>query len=254
EHFARNRSGNYARARTKPVNPKSERQQLVRTVLAYLTERWAETLTPEERDAWNAYAAGVAMKNKLGETIKLSGFNHYFRSNAYLCRRGETIVDAGPINNTLPEKDPDLYITTEVHEQRFNIHFNDALDWAKETGAWLWMLQGKPQNPQRYFFDGPYRGVKDKAGVDDTGISTPEQSTNLWVVGEGQKIWYQLRIQRVDGRISEPEYSTAPGSISQGVKASIIAEQPNKILSCITVIIVKNLCHFFCIVQFSFDS
>lgn len=202
--FARNRYGNYMRARTKPVNPNSERQQEVRTVITYLAERWAETLTGDQRDAWGVYASSVSMKNKLGETINLSGFNHYIRSNAYLCRRGETIVDDGPINYTLPEKDPTLYITTEVHEQRFNIHFDDTMAWAKETGAWLFMLQGRPQNPQRNFFAGPYRGVKDKAGVDDTGISTPEQSTNLWVVGEGQKVWYQLRIQRIDGRISEP--------------------------------------------------
>jgi len=202
--FARNRYGNYVRARTKPVNPNSERQQEVRTVLAYLCERWAETLTSVQRDAWNTYAAAVAMKNKLGETIKLSGFNHYIRSNAYLCRRNETIVDAGPTVFTLPDKDPLLSITTEVHEQRFNITFDDTMAWCTEDGAWLFILQGQPQNPQRNFFAGPYRGVKDKAGVDPGGISSPEQSTNLWVVATGQKVWYQLRIQRADGRITEP--------------------------------------------------
>jgi len=202
--FARNRYGNYARARTKPVNPKTELQSEVRTVMAYLAERWAETLTDEQRIAWNDYGAGVAMKNKLGEVVHLSGFNHYIRSNAYLRRREETVVDAGPTNLTLPEQDPTLYITTEVHEQRFNIHFDDTMDWCSETDAWLFMLQGKPQNPQRFFFDGPFHGVKDKAGVSNGGISSPEQSTNLWVVAEGQKVWYQLRIQRADGRISEP--------------------------------------------------
>lgn len=202
--YARNRYGNYARARTKPVNPNSVLQQEVRTVMAYLCERWAETLTAIQRTAWNDYASAVVMKNKLGEAIKLSGFNHYIRSNATLSRRGETLVDAGPTDFTLPEKDPSLSITTEVHEQRFNITFNDTMDWASENGGWLFMLQGKPQNPQRNFFGGPFKGIKDKAGSDGNGPDSPEQSSNLWVVAEGQKVWYQLRIARADGRISEP--------------------------------------------------
>ncbi|MBA7623568.1 hypothetical protein ES703_30965 [subsurface metagenome] len=202
--FARNRYGSYVRARTKPVNVDSALQQEVRTVIAFLADRWAQTLTGVQRTAWNDYAAAVGMKNKLGETIHLSGFNHYIRSNSYVKRRAETLYDDGPTDFTLPAQDPTLEITTEVHEQRFNIHFDDTMDWTSETGAWLFMLQGKPQNPQRNFFAGPYKGVKDKAGDDGDGPTTPEQSTNLWVVAEGQKVWYQLRIQRADGRLSEP--------------------------------------------------
>jgi len=202
--FARNRYGNYVRAKTKPINPKTERQTEVRVAMTYLAERWAETLTSDQRDAWGVYASEVAMNNKLGEAIHLSGFNHYMRSNATLCRRGETLVDDGPTTFSLPDKDPTLSITTEVHEQRFNITFDDTMDWCTEDGAFLFILQGQPQNPQRNFFAGPYRGVKDKAGVDPGGISSPAQSTNLWVLAAGQKVWYQLRILRADGRISEP--------------------------------------------------
>jgi len=202
--FARNRYGNYVRARTKPVNPKSERQNLVRATLAYLTERWAETLTGDQRDAWGVYAAGVAMKNALGEAIKLSGFNHYIRSNANVVRRGETPYDDGPAVNTLPDQDPSLEITTEVHEQRFNIHFNSEMAWASEEAGWMWIMQGMPQSPQRNFFAGPYRGMKDKNGETPGPLASPEQSTNLWVVTAGQKVWYKIRLQRADGRITEP--------------------------------------------------
>ncbi|MBA7477995.1 hypothetical protein ES707_13410 [subsurface metagenome] len=202
--FARNRFGNYVRSRTKPVNPSSERQNLVRATLAYLTEHWAETVTPEEREAWGVYAAGTPMKNKLGETIKLTGFNHFIRSNANLHRRGETIVAAGPAINGLPDQDPSLRITTEVHEQRFNIYFNSDMAWASEEAGWMWILQGMPQSPQRNFFGGPYRGMKDKNGETPGPLASPEQSTNLWVVTAGQKVWYKIRLQRADGRISEP--------------------------------------------------
>jgi len=79
--YARNRYGNYARARTKPVNPNSAQQQVIRGAMQELTTRWAQTLTALQRAAWNLYGTNVAMLNKLGETIKLSGFNHYLRSN-----------------------------------------------------------------------------------------------------------------------------------------------------------------------------
>lgn len=203
--YARNRYGNYVRSRTKPVNPDSERQNLVRSVIAYLTEYWAETLDAAKRDAWNAYADGVVMKNKLGEAIKLSGFNHFIRSNANVCRRGETIYDAAPTDNTLPDQDPSLRITTEVHEQRFNIYFDADMAWTEEPTGWMWILQGMPQNPQRNFFGGPYRGMKDKNGeVNNGGLASPERCSNLWVVAEGQKVWYKIRLQRADGRITEP--------------------------------------------------
>lgn len=172
--------------------------------MAYLTEYWADTVTNDQRLAWGVYAAATAMKNKLGETIKLSGFNHFIRSNANLQRRGETIVAAGPAINGLPDQDPSLRITTEVHEQRFNIYFDTGMAWASEEAGWMWILQGMPQNPTRNFFGGPYRGMKDKNGETPGPLTSPEQSTNLWVVTAGQKIWYQIRLQRADGRITEP--------------------------------------------------
>jgi len=79
--FARNRYGNYCRARTKPTNPNTSRQQDVRASLAFLTDRWSNTLTALQRAAWNLYGDSVAMTNRLGETTKLTGFNHYIRSN-----------------------------------------------------------------------------------------------------------------------------------------------------------------------------
>ncbi|GAH76569.1 unnamed protein product [marine sediment metagenome] len=43
--FARNKSGAYIRNRTKPVNPKSTRQEAARAVVSYLAQRWHEDLT-----------------------------------------------------------------------------------------------------------------------------------------------------------------------------------------------------------------
>lgn len=207
--FARNRFGNYLRAKTKPVNPNSPGQAIVRSVLAFLTAAWSQTLTPDEREQWNLYGKNVAMKNKLGEVIFLTGFNHYIRSNTLLKLRGEALVSAGPAIFELPAKDPTIRVTIEVHESRTNLYFDADMDWVKEDGGWLFILEGMPQNPQRNFFGGPYLGIKDKHGEAATPIESPEHFTHLHVLSEGQKVWYQFRIQRADGRISEPFYTNA---------------------------------------------
>lgn len=205
--FARNRFGNYLRAKTKPVNPNSPSQAVTRSTLAFLTARWSRTLTDDQREAWNMYGKNVAMKNRLGEVIFLTGFNHYFRSNALLKLRGETLVDDGPAIFELPAKDPTIEIQPEVHEQKCKLTFDDQMDWVSEDNAWLFILEGMPQNPQRNFFGGPYLGIKDKHGEETTPITSPEWFTNLHFLSAGQRVWYQFRIQRADGRISEPFYA-----------------------------------------------
>lgn len=213
--FARNRSGNYARARTKPVNPNNSssmfardrdenNQNIIKSTMATLTARWARVLTAAQRTAWNLYAANLAMKNKLGETINLTGFNHYIRSNTFLMARGETLVDAGPTIFELPEKDPSIVIQPEVWEQKAKLTFDDTMDWVDEDEAFLLIREGRPQNAQRNFFAGPYLGWKDKGGDSITPKTSPDWFTNLHFLAEGQKVWYDLRIIRADGRLSEP--------------------------------------------------
>lgn len=200
---ARNRFGNYIRARTKPINPSSARQQTVRGNLATLTARWGQILTPVQRTAWNLYAASVAMKNRLGEVVYLSGFNHYLRSNMWLLDLGGTLVDDGPTIFSLPEKDGTIAITASEATQAVTIAFNDAADWGGEDDAYLVVLFGSPQNPQRNYFKGPWRGIGHLDGVTETPITSPLPVTNVFIMTELQRVWCRFRILRADGRISE---------------------------------------------------
>jgi len=202
--FARNRYGNYVRCRTKPINPKTTRQQLVRSSLAILSYRWSQILTGVQRTAWNLYGSSVSMKNRLGESIFLTGYNHYIRSNMFLTIRGETIVDAGPTVFELPEQDPTITVAPQMHEQRCAITFDDTMEWCDEVGAFLIIREGSPQNAQRNFFAGPFLGYKDKAGKAAEPYTSPENITNLHVLTTGQKVWYEFRIIRADGRLSQP--------------------------------------------------
>lgn len=201
--FARNRYGNYVRARTKPINPNSTRQVKIRSILALLTERWIDTLSDAQRSAWETYAAAVAVKNKLGETIHLSGFNHYIRSNSgYLDAVGQ-YFDDGPEDLTLPEKDPDFAIAAAADTQLISATITEGLAWNSEPGAGMYLFDGRPQNATRNFFKGPYRGVTWLGGIQPPGNISPQTHTGLFTLIEGQKIWCRARIVRVDGRVSE---------------------------------------------------
>lgn len=200
---ARNRFGNYIRARTKPINPNSARQAKVRSIIALLVERWNETLTADQRAAWETYAAAVNMKNKLGETVNLTGFNHYIRSNCSYVDLGGGYFDDAPTTLSLADKDPTFAIAASAATQEITVTFDANMAWNSEPGAGMFMLDGTPQLATRNFFAGPYRGLIWLGGIQPPGNVSPQAHTSLFVLVEGQRIWVQARIIRVDGRLSE---------------------------------------------------
>lgn len=201
--YARNRFGSYARARTKPVDPNTALQQAVRSRMSGLTAAWGQTLTAIQRTAWNLYASSVSMKNRLGEAVNLTGYNHFIRSNAALLQGGGTQVNAGPTVFEVPGADATLTAAISAATQKITITFDDAADWAAEVGGHLLVSVGSPQNAQRNFFGGPYRfaGVIDGAVVPP---SSPDATIDVpFVCTEGQRVWVKCRIVRADGRLSE---------------------------------------------------
>jgi len=200
---ARNRYGNYVRARTKPTNPNTALQVAIRASIAFLSNRWSQTVSDAERIAWNLYGASVAMKNKLGETVYLSGYNHYIRSNAIRKMCGHTIIDAGPVVFEIPEADPTYACTASEATQQISNAFDITADWSTEDGAYIYFFQGQPQNPQRNFFAGPWRQFGWTAGIDPGGALSPEPSAVKFAITELQRQWTYARISRADGRLSE---------------------------------------------------
>ncbi len=202
--FARNRYGNYARSRTKPINPNTALQVAVRAALSELTVRWSTTLTAAQRTAWNLYASSVAMLNRLGETVFLSGFNHYIRSNSVRTRYAIAPIDAGPTLFEIPASDPALAFTASEATQQITLAFDDVFAWASEDGAHLAIYQGQPQNAQRNFFDGPWRNTAIIFGDAGVPITTPQIIPVSFAIAEGQRVWIYARISRADGRLSAP--------------------------------------------------
>jgi len=128
--FAHNRGGSYVRAWKVPTNPNTELQQSARAAMAALVVAWGETLTDQQRTDWDTYGANVAWENRLGETIYLTGQNHYIRSNvprlqASLNARNNApeIFNLGSFAN----------ISLEAWaEHTLEITFDDQADWCTE--------------------------------------------------------------------------------------------------------------------------
>lgn len=200
--FARNRSGNYARARTKPVNVQSVSQQSARNAMSSIVARWLSTLTQTQRNAWIMYAGSVAAKNRLGENINLSGFNQYVRSNSCRALWELDIVDDGPTVFALPDKDALFVITTDVPNQQISVAFDDTAPWCSIDGAAMVIYIGTPQSKSRMFFGGPYQSLGSIEGDSGSPPTSPVVFDCPHSFSGNHKFWAQARITLDDARLS----------------------------------------------------
>jgi len=211
---ARNRFGNYCRARTKPVNPRSSRQSAVRSLVMMLAEQWRESpMTDNIRLAWQVYANSVNWTNALGESVTLTGFNMFIRSNIARITAGLDLVTAAPVDLGLPSGDETLVFTAFESTQKINITFDDTADWCTEDDAAMSIEMGCPQSPSHGFFNGPWRFSDVLLGVAPGGIASPQAIDPAWALVGGQKIWVRAKVIRADARCSTP-FTAAPVTIN----------------------------------------
>jgi len=198
-----NRNGNYVRARTTPVNPRSTRQNLVRSIVQYLAQFWSGTLTQAHRDAWEVYAAAITRQNKLGAQIKLTGFNHFLRSNCPRQQNVDAIISAGPVILTLPPADPIFAVEVDEANQQLSITFDPLFAWNIIDLGFMYIYMSIPKAVGTNFIGGPFR----LAGAIDGDTASPPTSPQIlsspWRVAETQVVVCQARIAEADGRLSD---------------------------------------------------
>ena len=201
--FARNRYGQYARSWAKPVNPKTDRQTGARARIGMLGAAWALELTAEQRAGWNLYAANVDMKNKLGETMNISGFNQFCRTNGILLAIDEDRIDDAPGIFTLAEQDPSLAVSVNAAGGVIAVTYDANADWVSEDGAFMTVSVGRPVNENIEFFGGPFRLAGHISGSKTAAPTSPQTIVSPWPLQAGQRVFVQCRIVRADGRASE---------------------------------------------------
>lgn len=184
-----------------PVNPNTARQIAVRNAVRAITIAWQNTLTQVQRDAWETYAANIPWTNKLGESVLLTGLNHYTRSNTPLLQNGIARVDPAPVIFNLAAAELALAATASEATQAVTIDGDAGGAWIGEAGAWQFFSMGIPKNGSIKFFGGPYRQLTAVPGAGPPPF--PVVIAAAFPIAEGQRIWVRSRIARADGRLSE---------------------------------------------------
>jgi len=200
--YSRNRYGAYVRNWAKPVNPNSSAQQKVRADMGALVSDWFNELTVAQRASWAVYAAAVNFVNRLGETITLTGFNHYIRSNIARLSNSMTRISAGPTELILPPTDSEFNVALSEVSQEVSVTFDDSAVWCSQDSAYMSIHQGIPQNSARMFFGGHMRRIGKISGSSGSPITSPQTVALSFPVAVSQKDWIQGRIQLADGRLS----------------------------------------------------
>lgn len=199
--FSRNRSGQYIRGRSLPVNPNSAQQTVIRAALSTLVARWTSTLTQAQRDAWSTWATNTPQTDSLGNPILITGQNAYIKMNAQRIQVGLSIVDVAPAVFAGAALTPPNLISATASTQALSIAFTNSDTWATIVGGALLVFAGRPQNPSKLFFAGPYRF---DARINGAVVppTSPAAMTASFPFTVGQRVHVRFVAVQADARIS----------------------------------------------------
>lgn len=209
--FSRGRYGAIARNRSIPVQPNSQRQIISRLIFGYAMELW-RSMTDAQRESWNTYAAGVAMVNRIGETMYLSGQNQFLRTNTARLGFSQPEVLTAPAILNLGETDPGASVTG-VSVDAANNEINTSILITEGLAPYIGATNGvgvyvsAPSNPSTYYYGGNMIKLLYIPGSTSPGLQSPlENSTTPtqtipWQVG--QQVWLGLRWFMADGRVTQ---------------------------------------------------
>lgn len=199
--FGRNRGGMYVRNRTIPVNPNSPGQNQIRTIFANLIFAWTNTLTPVQRVAWDDYAAGVTLKNRLGENITPTGQNMFVRSNTPLQQAGLAAIIVAPVILTLGDP-ADFTLSVNIGGPTLDITaIGPQFDLNLDDDTMLF-YEGRPQTLATNFFKGPYRFLGSIVGDAIAPPALPIQFTPVFTAGLNQRHFVRAFHIHPDARMS----------------------------------------------------
>lgn len=200
---ARNQHGQYNRRRVTPANPSTTAQQAVRASLQWASQRWNNFLIAPYRLGWDLYASNQPMKDRFGDLRRLTGRQHYIRTNAPRHYYGLSPVDQAPTDYYLPAFGMPTIIG-RVFAQTIQIGFDTTQPWCTQPGAAL-LVASSPETPLTvHFYKGPYR----KAGRIDGSTPTPPASPYTFPtpfpLTVSHRVYAFVRVTMADGRLSTP--------------------------------------------------
>lgn len=218
---SRGRWGSYMRRRSMVTNPNTEQQTTVRQAFGSLAAMWAG-LGDARWAAWNAYAAATVWTDRMGQQIRLSGQQHFIRSNqpqtfavamGAAGLPGTPFLDA-PEVNTLGTQ-PLITLVELVVDDGPPAETTLAVSFSNSVNTdFVYVFLGGPVNAQKSYFKGPYKLANANAAPvagaptdwDLTDVATVWGAQGNPPIVVGQIYYGYARFQSPDGRLSTPAY------------------------------------------------
>ena len=185
--FARNKAGLYARARIKPLNPRSALQQLRRAKLSAAAAYWSQ-LTAQVRADWQAYATNTSWTNRLGDSINIGGEAAFIRLVALWLMHSSTIPTAAP--TAYGHASATISTVTAVTTTQIATITEPSAGWDKDTDDdVLLIFAAMPQPASRAMAPNRFQFMRTIVGNSVAPQTFPfALSAWPWTFAEGQKL------------------------------------------------------------------
>jgi len=201
--FSRCAGGNYMRARTKPVNPRSPTQNARRSRVAYLSTYWSKTLTEQQRTDWRAYAAATSWTNKLGESININGLAAFLRLNALVLLYSSTVIAAAPLA-TGHAGGVTLAFTAENDTTKLQLAEPGGAFDKSDNDHMLMIFAGIPAEAGKLSIPKGFKYVTHLAGNLAAPQVFPFEMTAPYTMAAGQRITIKAMFKDESNRVSGP--------------------------------------------------
>jgi len=99
--FTKGHSASVIRKRVRPRNPRTSTQLSQRSALSSFSKSWGSTLTQTQRNGWDALAATVTIKDRLGNAHHPTGLQLFERVNLNLKTLGVAELSNAPANQNV---------------------------------------------------------------------------------------------------------------------------------------------------------
>jgi len=205
---SRNKGGMYLKANATQVNRSTQGQQRSRSALVHANALW-QTISPQQREAWETYAANVPINDNTGTPQTLTGQQHFLRLH--------TLFPPDWIGPLLPYEAPKIFnlgdtgvlsfLTATQAGQFISIGVSGEPEWTFNPIAFIFPQIALPTNASATARKNRFRNHPPQEG--DVAAGQTFDINNLLTtppirISTGQRIYVRIRIMQEDGRLSEP--------------------------------------------------
>lgn len=177
---SKNRSGQYMRNKTSPVNPQSTSQSGVRNSFTTFAQGW-RSLTATQRASWSGVVDAFTKSNVFGDTVRLTGANLYMMLNRVIATIGGTAITTPPIPAAVTGV-TSASVAADVSDATILLTYAPAIPATQTTQVWA----TAPQSAGVTFVKNKYRYI----GKMVTANASPFDITSMYEAkfGAGWKV------------------------------------------------------------------